>query len=107
MRSRYDLMQMSLQKDETGYNYPDVLTLPLDQLEFSDPLTEVRVNQTYKKRFYRLCYDQWGISYYDDILLFMNGVSTEDILEINETLLVPSKNDMDSYYSKNRVQRSE
>ena len=106
MRSRYDLMQESKQRDEvTGGTYPDVLTIPLDQLEFSDALTPVTVNQNYKNKFYNLCYDQWGITYYDDILLFTNGVSIEDSLVIGETLLVPSLRDMNSYYSSNIVAR--
>lgn len=105
MRSRYDLMQMSEQKDSSGLNYPDVLTLPLDQLEFNNPLTEVKINQNYLKRFYNLCYDQWKITYYDDLLLFMNGISTEELLQIGEIILVPSKQDMDSYYSKNLAER--
>ena len=107
MKSRYDLMQVSEQKDETGLNYPDVLTLPLDQLEFKSPLTRVKINQSYRNRFYMLCYDYWGICYYDDILLYMNGVSSEDILQINEEILVPSKADMDSYYSTHLVTRTE
>lgn len=108
MKSRYDLMQDSLQRDSvTGEIYPDVLTLPLDQLEFTKPLKEVKVNQRYKSRFYNLCFDQWGICYYDDILLFMNGVSLEDTLEINEVILVPTLSDMNSYYSKNLVSKGE
>lgn len=107
MKSRYDLMQVSEQKDSSGYNYPDVLTIPLDSLQFSSPLTKVRINQDYKARFYKLCYDQWGITYYDDILLFMNGVSAEDTLAIDEVILVPSKEDMDTYYSTNLVTRTE
>lgn len=108
MKSRYDLMQMSSQRDEvTGDNFPDVLTLPLDQLEFSSPLTRVKINQKYKSRFYNLCYDQWGVCYYDDILLFMNGVSLEDTLEIGEEILVPSFSDMNSYYNNNLVSREE
>lgn len=107
MRSRYDLMQVSKQKDSSGYYYPDVLTIPLDSLQFSSPLTRVRINQNYKNRFYNLCYDQWGITYYDDILLYMNGVSLEDTLEVNEQILVPTKEDMDSYYSKNLVERED
>lgn len=107
MRSRYDLMQMSQQKDSTGYYYPDVLTIPLDSLQFSSPLTRVKINQDYKNRFYKLCDDQWGITYYDDILLYMNGVSLEDTLQIGEELLVPTKSDMDSYYNKYLVERKE
>ena len=106
MKSRYDLMQMSEQKDSvTGYNWPDPLTIPLDQLEFSSPLTRVEINQNYRDRFYNLVYDQWGITYFDDILLYMNGVSIEDTLEIGEELLIPTLGDMNSYYNKNKVTR--
>lgn len=106
MKSRYDLMQESEQKDSSGYNYPDVLTIPLDSLQFSSPLTKVRITQDYKARFYKLCYDQWGITYYDDILLYMNGISAEDTLDIDEAILVPTKTDMDTYYLMNLVTRA-
>lgn len=106
MRSRYDLMQISEQRDSvTGNNWPDVLTIPLDQLEFSSPLTPVKIDQNYQTRFYNLIYDQWGVTYYDDILLYMNGVSIEDVLELGEEILVPSLKDMNSYYNKNKVVR--
>ena len=106
MRSRYDLMQISEQRDSvTGNNWPDPLTIPLDQLEFSSPLIPVKIDQNYQTRFYNLVYDQWGITYYDDILLYMNGVSIEDVLELGEEILVPPLKDMNSYYNKNKVAR--
>ena len=100
-------MQVSKQRDITGENFPDVLTIPLDQLEFKSPLTRVKITQAYKNRFYLLCNDQWGITYYDDILLYMNGVSIEDSLLIGEELLVPALEDMNTYYSDNLVVREE
>lgn len=107
MRSRYDLMEQSFQKDENGKNYPDVLTLDLTQLTFSSTLNRVVINQRYKSRPYLIVWDQWNSTELDDLLMLMNGVSIEDTLEVGETLLVPTYSDMNMFYARRRVSREE
>ena len=107
MKSRYDLMEMSKQKDITGDNWPDVLTLSLKQLQFDNPLTEIKVTQRVQKRFYLIPYLQWGICYFDDLLLWMNAVSTEDFIEVGDIIQVPAIEDMNMFYTNNLVTRGE
>lgn len=107
MKSRYDLMEMSKQKDVDGNNWPDILTMSLSQIQFENPLTNIKLTQTMHKRFYLVPYLEWGVSYFDDILLWMNAISNEDDLEVGDVIQVPTIGDMNKYYSKNLVTRTE
>lgn len=103
MRSRYDLMKNSSQKDSSGNSYPDVLTLDLSEKVFSSRTRKIRCSQLQKDRPWYLTYRYYGYSELDDLLLWMNGVSRPSILEVGETLYIPSREDFESYYTSRLV----
>jgi hypothetical protein len=105
MKSRYIAMKESHMTNDKGDKYPDVLSFPIKEFVFNDPLKEVTITQRYKERFYLLCYESYGSSEYDDIVLWMNGISSVHILTPGETILLPSKRDLDRFLIKNKVDK--
>lgn len=103
MRSRYDLMKTGVTKDEKGRYYPDPLTVNLKGFSPSSSMRKITVTQSYTKRPYMITYNEYGISYYDDLLLWINGVSYSRELVVGETLMIPTFQDLDQYYSDNVV----
>lgn len=105
MKSRYLAMKESKVTNKKGENYPDVLSFSTKNFKFNDPLKEVMITQAYKERFYLICFDAYGITDYDDIILWMNGVSTIHIIKPGETILLPSKKDLKRFIIENKVER--
>ncbi len=103
MRTRYDIIEESSQVNLDGENYPDILTFPIDRFQIVDSLKKVVITQKYKERFYLICYDYYGVSYYDDIVLWLNGISSWDVLEVGELLYLPSKKDLERFFIDNEV----
>lgn len=105
MKTRYITMKKSKVKNFKGQSYPDVLSFPIKKFKFSDPLKEVVITQRYKERFYLICYDTYGVAEYDDIILWLNGISSTYLLKPGETILLPSKRDLDKFLIENKVDK--
>jgi len=105
MKSRYITMKESSETNSKGEKYPDVLTFPIEKFKFNDPLKEVMITQTYKERFYLLCHEAYGSSQYDDIVLWLNGISSVHILTPGETIFLPSKRDLDKFLINNKIDK--
>lgn len=103
MRSRYDVIKPSEQTNEKGQKYPDILTFPMTSFVFNDAVDKVEVTQVIKERFYLACYEKYGVTFYDDIILWINGVDTVYNLEVGGILYFPSKKDIDRFLIKHRV----
>jgi hypothetical protein len=105
MKSRYIAMKESVVTNDKGEKYPDILTFPIKKFKFNDPLKEVIITQKYKERFYLLCYEEYGLVEYDDIILWLNGISSVHILMPGETILLPSKRDLDRFLIQNKIDK--
>lgn len=105
MRSRYDVIKESHMTNDRGEKYPDVLSFPIRKIKYNDPLKTVVITQRYKERFYLLCHEAYGTSQYDDLVLWLNGVSSVHILVPGETILLPSKRDLDKFLIEHKVER--
>jgi hypothetical protein len=97
MRTRYIVMKSSEQTNTKGIAYPDVLTLPFKKMIFKDSLKKVQINQIYKEKFYLLCYEEYGVTYYDDIVLWINGISSTHAITPGEYVYLPSKEDIERF----------
>ena len=103
MKTRYAVIQKSNQKNEKGWYYPDILTLPIKRFVFKDEVKEIEITQKYKERFYLVCYEEYRVTHYDDIVLWLNGITTVRDLEIGRKIYLPSKKDIERFLIKNRV----
>lgn len=105
MRSRYDVIQESDQKNLMGEYYPDVLTFPQNRFIYNYPVKEVIISQQLKDRFYLLSYTQYGIVEYDDIILWLNKKGSVYELEIGEMIIVPDRRDIETFLVENRIKK--
>jgi hypothetical protein len=103
MRSRYDVIKPSEQKNIKGQEYPDILTFPMTSFVFNDPVEKVEITQVYKERFYLTCYERYGVTYYDDIILWINGIDSVYTMEVGDIIYFPSKKDIERFLAKYRV----
>ncbi len=102
MKTRYQTISKSNQINQKGEYYPDILSFQIKRIILNENIQEVEVNQRYKERFSLLCYDYYGTNYYDDLILWINGIDTVHNLEIGRIIYVPDKRDLDKFLIKNR-----
>lgn len=105
MRSRYDVMTNGQQKNEQGHFYPDVLSLPMKKFYINYPMKEIMITQRMKDRFYLVCYENYGTSEYDDLVLWKNGIPSVHDLIIGETIFLPDRRDIEKFLIENKVRR--
>lgn len=103
MKSRYAVMKKSEQKTSKGYHYPDVLTFPIKKFVFKDEVKEVELTQEYIEKFYLLCFREYRVNHYDDIILWLNGIDSIHNVEIGKKIYLPSKKDLERFLIRNRV----
>lgn len=103
MRNRYILMKESTQSDNNGNNYPDVLTFPEDRFVYTQTPLEVDMPQQYVDRLDILMSEYYGVPYYDDIIIWLNGVYSRNDIETGDRLYLPSKLDLNRFFVKNVV----
>lgn len=100
-KNRYLTMKASSQVDSQGNAYPDVVSNPIDTFEIVD-IPEVHIIRKQDiMRIDLLMYEKYRYAYYDDIILNLNGIGSVHLLEPGDTIFLPSKRDLDNYFSKN------
>jgi len=106
MRTEYDLMQDSIEVDSGGMNLPDVMTLDLNQFEYSSPSTKYQLKESDVYRFDKLMISFYGsVSYYKSMVLLLNNIDFLDSSYINSFIFLPIKQDLDKFYLDNLVER--
>lgn len=101
MITRYDFMTTQTQAD--GTVYPDCLSLPLDKFVAKDPYEQVIVRE---ENYYRpdLFFSELrGNNNSEDIILWLNNISSRREMVPGTELNVPSNSDLNSFYVKCRT----
>jgi len=101
MITRYDFMTTQTQAD--GTVYPDCLSLPLDKFIRKEPLEQVIVKQEHYLRPDLFFADKRGNNNMEDIILWLNNVSSRREMVPGTELNIPSSSDLNSFYIRNRV----
>lgn len=94
MNSRYDYMSESNVKDTDGESYPDALSIAYNKPVFNKAPNTIRVSAADIDKFWLKMYKDYGVSYYDDLLLSFNGVPYLGCLSPGSVLFEPDLNDM-------------
>jgi len=94
MKSRYDFMKESKVQDTDGELYPDILSMNYSEIKFQnlpeiETITSIDIN-----KFWYFMYKKYGIEYYDDLLLNLNGIPYVGMLEPNDKLVMIPLNDL-------------
>lgn len=101
MRSRYNLMKNSHQRDSEGRLFPDVMTLPTHKFKFSEPPTERELTKRDKYRFDLRMYQEYELTELDDIVRFINKAPLLEDEEIGRRMLFPSKKNLEQFFNRN------
>jgi len=100
MKSRYDLIKKSHIKSPKETNYPDIMTNPLYRFRFVEIPTEYVLTAKDIERPDVLAYNLFGVSEFDDILFWINGIENIRDVEPGTTILVPTKKEITRFYNK-------
>lgn len=103
MNSRYDFMEASSVKDIDDEVFPDILSEDYSKFYFTEVPTPVMVSAGTIQKFWLYMQENYGIPYYDDLLLNMNGIPYIGMLEPGSTIWNISLNDMKNY--KNNIRK--
>jgi hypothetical protein len=99
--SRYDLMD-SQRISGSENEWPDCLSISIDEFPESSPLRNVVVYQENVLRPDIFFYKYLNSNMLEDIILWLNGVSSRRDLEPGMTLDLPSFTDVNRYYIEHR-----
>jgi len=98
---RYDLMD-GQQIDDDLTIWPDCLSIDLDVFPSNRPSVEVFVYQDSVLRPDMFFHKKMGTNNLEDIVLWLNEISSRRDLEAGISLLLPAVGDINSYYIENR-----
>lgn len=93
---------MTTQLQDDGKEYPECLSLPLDKFTLKDPLEQVLIKQ---ENFYRpdlFFSDMRGTNNLEDVILWLNDVSSRRELFPGTQLNLPSNDDVTAFYIRYR-----
>ena len=82
--------------------WPDCLSINLDDFPNTRPVTNVFVYQENVLRPDIFFYKKMGTNNLEDIVLWLNGVSSRRDLKAGMSLFLPAVTDLNSYYIENR-----
>jgi hypothetical protein len=82
--------------------WPDCLSINLDEFPDTHPSTNVFVYQENVLRPDMFFYKKMGTNNLEDIILWLNEISSRRDLEAGMSLLLPAITDLNSYYIENR-----
>jgi len=97
-RSRYDLLKESIQTNDEGITYPDIMSFPINKYKPRFASREYGVTEPDIDRFYIVCYKTYGVSFYDDLVLWLNNIDTVHNIKPGDTIFLPDKRDLDRFY---------
>lgn len=102
--SRYDLMEDTVNIDETGLDtYPDPIAffVKLEQFPQQEPPIQYEATTVFVRKPYLALYPYYQDSYkYDDIVLFLNEIPYLSQVEEGDELYIPAYKDMIRFYTQ-------
>ena len=98
IRNRYSILKESIQINNEGITYPDIMTFPIKNFKFFYIPREYTVTEPDIDRFYMICYKAYGVAFYDDIVLWLNNIASPKDLNPGDTILIPDKRDLDRFF---------
>jgi len=104
MRSIYDLMQPSIIQDsEYKLPFPDVCTKAFSEFVFDEAPYSYMLTHNDIYRPDLMIAQFYTISELDDIVLTVNQIAELDETMVGNTVLIPTKNNVERFYNENYV----
>ena len=101
MRSRYDLMLKSDSLSDRDTNYPDIMIFPIQDFTFNETPFEYFLQKPDLERPDLFMAKMYGISEFDDIVFWLNGIANLDDAEVGDKILIPAPEDVEKFYLEN------
>lgn len=103
MRSRYDLAKNSSTRGSDGSFYKDICTVPMAKFRYTTNQQEFVINSVEANRTDLLMHDLYQIAELDDLLLWLNNIADVFSLSAGDTISIPTKDDLESFYYRYRT----
>lgn len=103
MKSRYGLMERSNTKAQDETFYPDVCTFPIQKFKLTSNPKEYAVTSIEVQRPDLIVWFNYDLNEFDDILLWLNGISDVRNMIAGDIILIPTRTDMEDFYLRYRV----
>lgn len=101
MRSRYDLMTFSEQRDSKDRFFPDVMSLPTHKFRFTEAPVESVLTSNDQIRFDITMYKQYQLVELDDIIRIINKKPLLEEASLGDKMVYPSKQNLEEFYTSN------
>jgi hypothetical protein len=99
MKTRYSLTDTT--EDHAG-TWPDCLSVPIRSFKYKSTAQAARLTQVDVDRFDLFLFNHYNSLDYIDIILWLNNLGSIRQLQAGDTIKLPAKSDLDSFYIKNR-----
>ena len=106
MRTRYDFIKPAKSpesKTKRGEPYPDLCTFRIEEFRFTARPERYKLLQRDVDRFDILMFRKYKVAAYDDLILWLNNVPSVHFLQAGDELLLPSREDLDRFYTRESV----
>lgn len=103
MRSRYDFMTAGQVVDEDGDKFPDPLTAPFNNVQFTQIPGIKQVSDIDILKFWTFMVKEYNIQDLDDVLLSLNQVPYIGYLEPGDSILLIDLDDLKNFGTQRLV----
>lgn len=101
MVSRFDMMTASAEADPlTKEAYPDTLSVDYSLFVYKTPPVQFDPDDRFVRKPYLLTYAQYGVTYYDDILLMINNIPHVSQMDRKPYVYLPVESDLRGFIKK-------
>ena len=100
MRTRYDLAKDSNTLSGNNTYYKDICTIPMNKFKYTKSPIEYSIQSPDTTRIDLLMARRYGVSEFDDFILWLNAIEDPHTLEVADTINLPTKSDLEFFYYK-------
>lgn len=100
MRSRYDFMKPSNVVDTDGEQFPDPLTAPYNNIQYTQQTAAKQIGTGDIAKFWMFMLENYGVQELDDVLLSINQIPYIGYLEPGDLIYLIDSNDIQNFNSQ-------
>jgi len=99
-KNRYLVMKESHQTNSQSEPFPDVCTMPMQEFKPRQVARTYNINERDISRIDLLMFDEYAYANFDDLVLWHNHIGSIHLMDPGDELFLPSRRDMERFYSK-------
>lgn len=106
MRSRYDFIKPSQITDTDGEQFPDPLTAPYNNVQYTQAMTYKQIGTADIAKFWVFMLNNYGIQELDDVLLSLNQIPYIGYLKPGDIVYTMDINDIQNYANQTLLEEN-